>query len=173
MSYEMSFEMFVGVKEQRAEVLAVAKKALIRKGYREFADRLIADKTDCKLIRDSLGSFLGDNFDKVVSMIYEAVAIELPDVDFKGFSCYAWGTYEAGHSFEKVGNILKVNKLGCEGAGTCPECGEEVIDVDNFDPTKTYTCPECGEEISASGLFDGFYKEDKTFEIVDRKLIEK
>ena len=33
MSYEMNFEMYVGKKEQRAEVLAVIRKALTEKGF--------------------------------------------------------------------------------------------------------------------------------------------
>lgn len=41
MSYEMNFEMYVGKKEQRADVLRVAKNALIANGYEEFADNFL------------------------------------------------------------------------------------------------------------------------------------
>ena len=62
--------------------------------------------------------------------------------------------------------------MGYDGTGTCNECDGEVVDVDSFDPNKIYICPECGEEIPASYLFDGFYKEDKKFEIIDGELFE-
>ncbi len=42
MSYEMNFEMYVGKKEQRAEVLAVIRKALTEKGFEEFANNFVA-----------------------------------------------------------------------------------------------------------------------------------
>ncbi len=28
----------------------------------------------------------------------------------------------------------------------CPECGEEIVSVSEYDSEKIYTCPECGEE---------------------------
>ena len=28
----------------------------------------------------------------------------------------------------------------------CPECGEEIVSMKDFEPGKTYTCPECGEK---------------------------
>lgn len=174
MTYEMNFEMYVGAKEQRKEVLAVIKNALIANGYEEFANNFVADKRDGYLIKENTScSFTADNFDEAISTIYKAIIRELPDVVFKGLSGYTWGTYEAGHCFEKKDNFLMLETFGYDGDGTCPECGEEVVDVDNFDPNKTYICPECGEEISASDLFDGFYNEEKTFEIVNGELIEK
>lgn len=28
----------------------------------------------------------------------------------------------------------------------CPECGEEIVSMDEFEKGKTYVCPDCGEE---------------------------
>ena len=59
MSYEMNFEMCVGSKEQRAEVLAVANRALIEKGYEKFANNLVADQDDDYMIaEDTCMTFL-------------------------------------------------------------------------------------------------------------------
>ena len=30
------------------------------------------------------------------------------------------------------------------------ECGEYVVRLDEYDPSKTYICPECGEEVDLS-----------------------
>ncbi len=29
----------------------------------------------------------------------------------------------------------------------CPECGEEIVRIEDYDPNATYICPECGEEL--------------------------
>ena len=44
----MSFEMYVGAKEQRKEVLEVIKKALTENGFEKFANNFIANKRDGK-----------------------------------------------------------------------------------------------------------------------------
>lgn len=174
MTYEMNFEMYVGTKEQRADVLKVAKSALIAKGYEDFANNLVASKSDCYMIEENTNmTYLVENFDDAISTIYQAIVRELPEVVFKGFSGYTCGTYEAGHCFEKKDNTLSVGKIGYEGWGFCPECGEDVVHVDDFDPAKTYVCPECGEEISNEDMFVQYESEDITYEIVDGELIVK
>ena len=43
--------------------------------------------------------------------------------------------------------------------GCCPECGCEVVDLDNFDPNATYICHKCGEEFTLDNqeiVFDKF-----------------
>ena len=43
--------------------------------------------------------------------------------------------------------------------GCCPECGYEVVEIDDFDPKNTYTCEECGEEFTLDDreiIFDEF-----------------
>lgn len=174
MSYEMNFEMYVGKKEQRAEVLAVIRKALTEKGFEEFANNFVADKDDKYMIKENTCcSFSADDFDEAISTIYKAIVKELPEVVFKGFSGYTHYTYEAGHCFEKKDNTLIVGKIGYEGYGYCPECSETVVDVDDFDPAKTYICPECGEVISNEDMFVQYNNEDITYEIVDGELIVK
>lgn len=174
MSYEMNFEMYVGAKEKRAEVLRVAKNALIANGYEEFANNIVADKRDRYMIKENTSmTYLGENFDDAISTIYQAIIRELPEVVFKGFSGYTDYTYEVGHCFEKKDNTLVVGKIGYEGYGYCPECSETVVDVDDFDPAKTYICPECGEVISNEDMFVQYESEEIVYEIVDGELIEK
>ena len=174
MSWEMNFEMYVGAREQRAKVLEVAKRALAEKGYETFANNIEANKHDHYLIEETTCfSPLGDNFDDAIATIYTAVAKELPEVEFKGFSGYAWGSCEAGHCFDKSGNILKVETILYEGCGFCPECGEEVVHVDDYDPAKTYYCPDCGEQMDNEELFSLYEKASYTYEIINGELVEK
>ncbi len=41
----------------------------------------------------------------------------------------------------------------------CPECGEAVVRMEDYDPNATYVCPECGEEIDLSSAVPVIEKE--------------
>ena len=174
MSYEMNFEMYVEDKKQRKGVLEVIRKALTEEGFDKFADDFIEDKKEKCMIRDNTScSFSADNFDEAVSTIYKAIIKELPNVIFKGYSGYTYGTFEGGHCFEKKGNTLIVERIVYEGSGWCPDCCEEVVFVDDYDPTKNYVCPECGEVVPNEDLFSYFEKEEIIYEIIDGNLIKQ
>ena len=173
MSYEMSFEMYVGAKEQRKEVLEVIKKALTENGFEKFANNFIANKRDgYKIEENTCCSFSPNNFDEAISTIYKSIIKELPEVVFEGYSRYTWGTYEEVLCFEKENDLLMIEKLGYEGTGCCDECGVEVVFIDDYDPTKIYTCPECGEIIPNEELYYQFEKENITYKIVKGELIK-
>ena len=36
----------------------------------------------------------------------------------------------------------------------CPECGEEILSVSEYEAGKTYTCPECGEECDLQEAYE-------------------
>ena len=36
----------------------------------------------------------------------------------------------------------------------CPECSEDVIRIENYEPNKTYVCPVCGEEVDLSEVYE-------------------
>ena len=38
----------------------------------------------------------------------------------------------------------------------CPECGEDVVRIEDYDPSKTYVCPDCGEEVDLSKAYAEF-----------------
>ena len=174
MSYEMNFEMYVEAKEQRNAVLEVIKKTLLENGYEKDIDNFVADKKDkCKIKENTSCSLNPDSFNEAIQSIYTAIVKELPEVVFKGYSGYLWGTVDAAHAFKRNGNTLEVSLLEYEGSGYCPECDEEVVDIDDFDPEETYYCPECGEEISGSDLFEIYENENIIYEIIDGELIRK
>ena len=35
----------------------------------------------------------------------------------------------------------------------CPECGEDVVLIKEYNPNETYICPECGEEINLEEIY--------------------
>ena len=53
-----------------------------------------------------------------------------------------------------------------ENALCCPECGEEIVSLKDFEAGKTYTCPECGEECE----LDDEYED--ALPIEEKKIIE-
>ena len=68
---------------------------------------------------------------------------------------------EARYTRRYDGNELHGRDLYCPYVfdGCCPECGYEVVEIDDFDPNKSYICEECGEEV----LFDDLDIEFDTF----------
>lgn len=174
MSYEMNFEIYVEAKEQRKAVLEVIKKTLLENGYEKDIDNFVADKKDkCKIMENTSCSLHPVSFNEAIQSIYTAIVKELPEVMFEGYSGYFWGSTEAAHAFKRNGNILEVSLLQYEGCGSCPECGEEVVFIDDYNPEETYYCPECGEEVPNEELYSYYESEDIIYEIIDGELIRK
>lgn len=48
----------------------------------------------------------------------------------------------------------------------CPECGEFVVRLEEYDPSKTYVCPECGEELDLSEQYA------EAAPVITREIIE-
>ena len=128
MSYEMNFEMYVEAKEQRKEVLAVIKKALLENGYEKYADNFVANKKNpCLIEETTCCSFNPITFNDAIKTIYSEVVKELPEVMFKGRSGCVDGSADVAHTFERKDNTLEVCIHSYEGCGCCPECDEEVV----------------------------------------------
>ena len=55
---------------------------------------------------------------------------------------------EARYTRRYDGNELHGRDIYCpyDFDGCCPECGCEVVEIDDCDPNTTYVCEECGEE---------------------------
>lgn len=76
--------------------------------------------------------------------------------------------YSATIEAERSGNALNMRTVVSEnGDGICPECYEQIVCYDEYDPDKTYFCPECGEELDHEKMFDGVLPviTKETFEI--------
>jgi hypothetical protein len=69
-------------------------------------------------------------------------------------SCNCGYVAEIEASFTNGTLNIKTIESGNE-QGCCPECGEEIVDFNEYDPNKKYFCPECGEELDPYEMFDG------------------
>ena len=79
----------------------------------------------------------------------------------KKFELIAWYYscncgYEASIEAERDAEMLNIKTIVSEnGDGCCPECGEQVVCYDEYDPAETYYCPECGDELDHLEMFGG------------------
>ena len=58
------------------------------------------------------------------------------------------------------------------GNGFCPECGEQLVCFDEFNPDETYHCEDCDIDVSAEDMFEGVLPVRKVIElqVVDEEL---
>ncbi len=104
------------------------------------------------------GDFESEELLEVGTEIVKAIAAALPrnrftfeivgcDTYTEGWleGCYSNGTLEMTSTFYPEGYCEYVS---------CPECGEFIVRLDEYDPTKTYVCPECGEEVDLAENYE-------------------
>ena len=92
--------------------------------------------------------------ENVLPVLLKAIAKQLPheSFTFESNSTNDYSDAELDGRYAK--GILEINSTYypegyCESV-SCPECGEYVVRLDEYDPSKTYICPECGEEVDLS-----------------------
>lgn len=59
---------------------------------------------------------------------------------------------EASYTNHELEIKTFISENGCP---SCPECCEQIVCLDEYDPNETYYCPECGEELDHLEMFDG------------------
>ena len=102
--------------------------------------------------------FLAEELVDVFPLIVKAIATQLPHEDFSfevaGYDdyaegwidgCYADGNLEINSTFYPMGYCEYVS---------CPECGEDVVRLDEYIPGKLYPCPECGELVDLTEQYE-------------------
>lgn len=120
----------------------------------------LVDDTDILFILDDMtltyeeSSFFSEDLMGAARKIVEAIANGMKSETFEfyvsGSDTYTAveieGTYQNG--------MLDITTTffpeGYSEYLSCPECGEDVVRMEDYDPNKTYVCPECGEEIDFS-----------------------
>ncbi len=155
---------------QNAKTIAVNTiKAMPIPGYDDnvselFADSLYLDDNDLVNEEYCLSS---DDFMKVAATVVKAIAASLKTANFT-FDCVSSDSYAEScveGCFEN--GLLTINTTyfpdGYSEFLACPECGEDVVRTEDYDPSKTYICPDCGEEVDLSNEAPVITKE--TFEI--------
>ena len=143
------------------EAKEIASKTLLTMEY-DFSFRNAAENAAANLIAENNslvlpeehGAFSPEEWNDILTEILKGITTELPNENFTYTSCaysnyseawiegnYANGTLEINSTYYPMGYLEYVE---------CPECGEEVVRIDEYDPNKTYICPDCGEEIDLS-----------------------
>lgn len=123
--------------------------------------KILVSDTSVVLAEDA--PLLADEMLDVAELIVKTLAAELPQENFTfdivGADTYAEGWLDG--SFTN-GTLELTNTYYPEGYCefvSCPECGEFVIGLDEYDPSKTYVCPHCGEEVDLTKQYE-FCKPD-------------
>ena len=83
--------------------------------------------------------------------VIKAIAFGMSEESFE-FSVCGYDTYaEAWVNGNYQNGVLDMTSTffpeGYSEYLYCPECGEDVVLMEEYDPNTTYVCPECGEEI--------------------------
>lgn len=104
-----------------------------------FADDAAISNYDLKDIVDSSAKLLVEKF---------------PSACFEITGTYSHLSAEGEARYKRIYDGIELHGMDIDCPydfdGCCPECGCEVVVIDDFDPSKTYICEECGEEF----LFD-------------------
>lgn len=128
-------------------------------------DLLVEKET---IIAEDSYSIISDTFWKLVP----EMAKELAKNDISSFELVAIiESYNCGLEAEVLANYkdntLTIKKIYSDnGDGFCPECGEQVVIFDEYDPNEKYYCPECGEELDHSEMFGGYLPQIEFEEII-------
>lgn len=96
--------------------------------------------------------------DTVVKDICIKLAQTFPKSEFYGHAYYDDERcgYETCADYEFENGKLFVEMIESpNGPGCCPECGEQLVCFDEFDPNETYHCDDCEMDVSAEDMFDG------------------
>ena len=160
-----NFNLVLDTLENARVAFEIAKKILVENNMHFEADNLAIDKGNNKIyITDGA---IG-NADELVKDICLAVAREIEKSNFYGHAYYddMCGAYQSCADYEYEAGLLKIVMWESpEGNGFCPECEEQVVCFDEYDPDKTYVCEECGENIkNHADMFGGILPVVKKFE---------
>lgn len=92
----------------------------------------------------------------IIDVLAKAIATELADEEFEldswYFSCNCG--YQSTIKATYKDGTLTINTIEAESDGYCPECGEQIVCYDEYDPNETYYCPECGDELNHEDMFE-------------------
>lgn len=150
----------------------IEKAEKIIKSIIAAEDELEIDSENNKIFVEE-GS-VGDN-DAVVSDICKALAVEFPENSFYGHAYYDdyQCAYESCADYQFDNGKLHMELFESEnGNGFCPECGEQLVCFDEFNPDETYHCEDCDIDVSAEDMFEGVLPVRKVIElqVVDGEL---
>lgn len=135
----------------------------LNNGYRRNPSESLADALTVvgnTVVNDTEGYFTPEDIKCVIEVILEAIASELSEENFECTvytdSTYACDEIKASYSNSKLNIKETYLPAGYVKYLCCPECGEEIVRIDEYDAEQTYYCPECGDEIDLSEQYEEY-----------------
>lgn len=145
-NYASSFRLdFIGSKDDDKEANAIVGQLLsdVDEYDNEYYDAFADD-----------AAISNDDLQEVVSNAANILKEKFPSSRFEIYAAFSHlsGGGEARYTRKYDGEELYGKGLVCnqDFDGYCPECGCEVVDIEDYDPNKKYNCKKCGYEL----LFD-------------------
>ena len=131
--------------------------------FKDYAfDPAEAFVNSLKVEKNTLASsdvcLIASDFMETAAAVIKAIAMNLKTEGFT-FDAFGEDTYSESRVNGRFENgILSITSTyypsGYYEFIPCPECGEDVVSLEDYDSSKTYICPECGEEIDLSKMFE-------------------
>lgn len=142
------------------QVASDTLKGMVISGYVVNPTELFANslRTEETTLVSSACCLNANDFMEAAAAVIKAIGASMKDVDFT-FDAFGGDTYSESlvDGFCKDGLLTITTTYYpygyCEYL-PCPECGEDVVRLEDYDPSKTYVCPECGEVIDLSEAYE-------------------
>lgn len=133
---------------------AMTTESYINNAYKQFAESLnVEDNTLVNIEMTLLSSEIMEASIEVIKAIAETLKTECFTFDVVGYDEYTESWVEGSFENGQLEITSTYFPCGYTEFLHCPECGEDVVRIEDYDPSKTYVCPECGEEIDLSKVY--------------------
>ena len=153
-NYASSFSLlFIGSKDDEKEANAIVGQLLseVDEYDNEYPDAFADD-----------AAISNYDLQEVVSNAANILKGKFPSSQFTINAAFSHlsGEGEARYTRSYDGKELHGKDLVCDQDfdGCCPECGCEVVDIDDYDPNKKYICGECESELVFGGQDISYYE---------------
>ena len=154
----------------KAVIAALLNNKEYNSGYssnptKQFLEALSVTNNTLSL-EDDDGYFVPEDAQEILEAIVKALA-SCGLVEFKAFN-------DSTYSQSSIEVVLNNGQLEVESVYypsgyceylECPECGENVVKIEDYDPNATYFCPECKEAIELSNQYKEVAPQIKKFSL--------
>ena len=107
--------------------------------------------------------FFSEDLIEVAKTVIKAIAFGMKEESFEfevcGTDTYTAAIVDGVYQNGDLGITTTFFPEGYVEDFECPECGEVIVSLEEYNPNKTYVCPECGEELDFSNLAPVIEKE--------------
>lgn len=162
-------EMTITMKNAQAceTAMAAIKSALVENAERfnqqyaynattRFANSLVILENKIVVENGEVGAFTPEDMPEVIKTIAQAIAANSDKFEIHDYDSCDYSEGDTTISFDGKALTIKSTYFPCGVVEflSCPECGEDIVSIEEYDPNVTYVCPECGEEIDLSEQYE-------------------